>query len=451
MSDKHEPRLARRYDEAGDQRSATQRDRDRVLYASAFARLGGVTQVVSSEEGAPYHNRLTHSLKVAQIARRVAEHLDSEQRQAAQEAGVDPDACEAAALAHDLGHPPFGHIAEARLDELVRDERDGEVQGDPDGFEGNAQTFRIVTCLGQRRDEFDGLNLTRSTLDAILKYPWLRGTRDDRRRDAKYGAYKSEKATFRWARELHDPGDDARCANADILDWADDVAYAVHDVEDFYRAGLIPLDRLYWSENERRTFLEWLYRKWSDLEKREGRLAPIPLDRWDDLAPRTANRLFADLPFNRLTTPYAGARNQRKLLRRATAFLIGRYLNAVRLQIENGAWRLVLHDGDQARHEVELMKELVWYYVIDKPPLRTLQHGQVRIITDLFKTYRDAAISEDLAVLPVSMRDAVEGGVEPVRAAADAVASLTERQAVLLWRRVTGAAGQGTLRDYPIS
>ncbi len=449
MPDDYDPRLARLNDEVEDQRTGTQRDRDRVLYASAFARLGGVTQVVSSEEGHPYHNRLTHSLKVAQIARRVAEHLTRTQESEAHRAGVDPDACEAAALAHDLGHPPFGHIAEKHLDALVRDEHEGDVRGDPDGFEGNAQTFRVVVRLAQRRDEFDGLNLTRATLDAILKYPWLRASPDDLPRYAKYGAYRSESDVLEWVRQRHDAGDESRCANADIMNWADDVAYAVHDVEDFYRAGLLPLDRLYWSENERRALLDWLHGRWTGLQEREGRTSPIPLDNWN-LAARTAERLFTDLQFHRLTKPYAGERAQRKILRRATAFFIGRYFSAVRLIEMDGVWRLGFPDGDQARHEVEFMKEMVWYYVIDRPALRTQQHGQQRIISDLFTTYKDAVAAGDLAVLPVSMREAVADGVPVARAAADAVASLTERQAVVLWRKLTGTA-QGTLLDYPVS
>ena len=449
MHDDHEPRLARLHDEPEDQRTATQRDRDGVLYASAFARLGGVTQVVSSEEGHPYHNRLTHSLKVAQIARRVAERLASEQPKEAKEAGIDPDACEAAALAHDLGHPPFGHIAEARLDALVRDERDGEVHGDTDGFEGNAQTFRVAVRLAQRRDEFDGLNLTRATLDAILKYPWLRSSPDDRSKYSKFGAYGSEQATLEWARRLHDPGEERRCVNAEIMDWADDVAYAVHDVEDFYRAGLLPLDRLYWSEDERRALLDWLHAHWTARHEREGWVPPLPLDDWD-LAHRTAERVFTDLQFSRLTKPYAGERAQRKLLRRATAFLIGRYLRAVRLEEAGAMWGLGFSDDGQARQEVDFMKEMVWYYVIDRPALRTLQHGQQRIVTDLYTAYRDAAEEGDFAVLPVSMREAIADGAPPLRAAADAVASLTERQAVVLWQRLTGVS-QGTLLDYPVS
>ena len=113
-----------------------------MQYASAFARLAEVTQVVSADKGYVFHNRLTHSLKVAQLARRLAEKLKAEQPNAVRKlGGLDPDVAEAAALAHDLGHPPFGHLAEEALDELCRE------HGLTDGFEGNAQSFRIVTKL----------------------------------------------------------------------------------------------------------------------------------------------------------------------------------------------------------------------------------------------------------------------------------------------------------------
>jgi dGTPase len=122
-----------------DSRTDAQRDRDRVLYAGAFARLAEITQVTSPEYGYAFHNRLTHSLKVGQIARRIAERLDNNSVDVQAAGGADPDAAEAAGLAHDLGHPPFGHIAENELNRLV-----GDGYG---GFEGNAQTFRIVVDL----------------------------------------------------------------------------------------------------------------------------------------------------------------------------------------------------------------------------------------------------------------------------------------------------------------
>jgi dGTPase len=219
-------------------RTEGQRDRDRILYSSAFRRLGGVTQVVSAnEESHLLHNRLTHSIKVAQIGRRLAERLVRDQLGVANQiGGLDPDVVEAACLAHDLGHPPFGHVGEQTLDEAAK-------QYVADGFEGNAQSFRIVTKISLRSTAYVGLNLSRATLDAVLKYPWFRsklGTPHSR----KWSAYKTEAAEFKFARQGWTRGDERKSAEAEIMDWADDIAHSVHDVEDFYRMGLIPLDKL---------------------------------------------------------------------------------------------------------------------------------------------------------------------------------------------------------------
>lgn len=171
-----------------DLRNPFQRDRDRVLYSPEFRRLSGVTQVASASEGDFFHNRLTHSLKVAQVGRRLAERLLKEYPAEIEAlGGLDPDVVETAGLAHDLGHPPFGHDGE----EVICLAVDG--LGQKDGFEGNAQSFRIVTRLAAHTDNiqdldsvqgpdlYTGLNLTRATLNAILKYPWLRGNSGYRR------------------------------------------------------------------------------------------------------------------------------------------------------------------------------------------------------------------------------------------------------------------------------
>ena len=153
----NEPRLRlyERLPSADESRSPAQKDRDKILYSSALRRLAEVTQVVSAVEGHVFHNRLTHSLKVAQLARRIAERFIRQVPETlAPRGGLDPEVVEAAALAHDIGHPPFGHIAEKELDSLIRG------AGNSDGFEGNAQSFRILTRLAAHTEEYDGLNLT---------------------------------------------------------------------------------------------------------------------------------------------------------------------------------------------------------------------------------------------------------------------------------------------------
>jgi dGTPase len=182
-----------------------ERDRDRILYSSAFQRLGGVTQVTAPEPGHAFHTRLTHSLKVAQVARACARMLKQQSLTgtAAQVVDtLDPEAVEASALAHDLGHPPFGHIAEERLNINA---------ADAGGFEGNAQSFRILTRLAVQARNPLGLNLTRETLNGTLKYPWARSAKP------KWGVYVDDLPTFEWVREDSVPGEPS--LGARLMDW----------------------------------------------------------------------------------------------------------------------------------------------------------------------------------------------------------------------------------------
>ncbi|MFD6068314.1 dGTP triphosphohydrolase, partial [Amycolatopsis lurida] len=207
-------------------RDAYQRDRDRVLYSSAFRRLAGVTQVAAVSEQLVLHNRLTHSLKVAQMGRRLVQHLRAQSGVFPSGSDLNEDVVETAGLVHDIGHPPFGHVAEEVLNQRL-----AQVAG-LEGFEGNAQSFRVVTKLARRKEEHMGLNLTRATLNAILKYPRLK-PRDsakattswiDRGYGEKWGAYQTERKDFEWAREFSHG--ELRSANAILMDWADDISYA---------------------------------------------------------------------------------------------------------------------------------------------------------------------------------------------------------------------------------
>lgn len=435
MSPTSELRSDSRYDRLHsdsppDNRSAGQRDRDRVLYTSAFRRLAGVTQVASADEGHVFHNRLTHSLEVAQVARRVAEKLSREQPAEAGELGLDPDVAEAAALAHDLGHPPFGHTVEKELDRLVTE------RSVMDGFEGNPQSFRIVTKLSLRSPRSDGLNLTRATLAAMLKYPWLRGTAGKRKE--KWGAYHTEEPELVWASELLHGSSGTRTAEASIMDWADDVTYAVHDAADFFRAGLIPLERLCAprDEAERRRFLDGVFALHPDPEDSLG----FPKKELEE----SFERMIA---FFAVRERYVGSKAQRVHLRSQSAGLISTYVKAISLRKGETRGAGPVEIDPVAQREVAMLKQLTWQYVILNPALTTKQYGQRRVVGQLFEIFYDAAADSrrrDLSIFPYAFRDlfrSTEGDANAItRLVADLIASMTEQQAVSLCLRLTGVS-----------
>lgn len=208
------------WEPGSDRRSEFERDRARIIHSAAFRRLQGKTQVFGVYEGDFFRTRLTHSLEVAQIAKGIALTL-----------GADTDLVEAICLAHDLGHPPFGHTGEAVLHELMRDHG---------GFEGNAQTLRIVTRLERKHHHYTGLNLTYQTLDGVLKYKTcideaaLAAATDG---PAK-GFYADDQPLIEAILQQTGTGRQ-RSFECQIMDVADDIAYSVHDLEDSLKAGLI--------------------------------------------------------------------------------------------------------------------------------------------------------------------------------------------------------------------
>jgi dGTPase len=381
--------------------------------------------VVSPTEGIVFHNRLTHTHEVAQIGRRIAERLTADEeglRKAQRLGGIDPDVVETAALLHDLGHPPYGHAVEQELNYLV-----SVKHAVRDGYEGNAQSFRIVTKLAMRHRRFPGLNLTRASLNASLKYPWFRASENgDKRKHKKWGVYKSEEKEFEWTRKIHRGHSDKPCAEAEIMDWSDDVAYAVHDVDDFYRAGLIPLDRL---------------RNRADHEvDRFCQYAAPRLNRDSDEVKELLRSVVAASP---IIEPYIGTDEQRQQLRTFTAELISKYVTALEIADDPKEYALI-KIPPFLRAQVDVLKELTWFYVIDNRSIKTQQHGQRMVVKNLFKIYLEAGVSEDSGVrgiLPESQQDQLrqaETKEQQVRVVADLISSMTEQQLMMTHRKLTG-------------
>lgn len=431
----------RRHSKSGstkiDPRSDAARDRDRVLYSEPLRRLLGVTQVVGAHE-VIFHNRLTHSLKVAQIAGRlaekvVAEFAETERSDELQDlGGLDREVTEAAALAHDLGHPPFGHAGEVVLDELTR------AYGCLEGFEGNAQSFRIVTKLAFRSPDPaapPGLDLTRATLRAMLKYPWPRKLDPSGKPDAstkkgrKWGYYETEADDFAFAKTLPPSGTDCRSLEAEIMDWADDITYAIHDLEDFYRAGLIPFPSLVFDSSARDEFISLAAK---NIEAPESKVA----ETFDSVRVLVPSAPFTGAP--RELGGLAVMRNQ----------LITVLMNA--FQVTPGGTPVAIVTEDE-RRLADVLKQLTWIYVISTTNLETQQFGQKKVITEIFDAYCSTDSSgrerKSHEHLDLGFPNGVASdGSTPARCAADFVSGLTETQALQLYGRLTGHR-PGSVRD----
>lgn len=417
-------RVARRHPRGtSDQRHEFERDRDRILYSSAFHRLAGITQIVRAGEANVFHTRYQHTVKVAQVGRRLAQKLIVEQEDLAKARGLDPEVVEAACLAHDLGHPPFGHIGESVLDELVS-------KTDDDGFEGNAQSFRIVTKLAVRFPDFDGINLTRATLAACLKYPWFRN--HEGKKHKKRSVYQSEKADFDFAREFHDHS--SKTLEAELMDWADDVAYSVHDLEDFHRCNALPWQRVF---SERDLIIDHALGTEDATPARRGEL---------ESAYERLNTMFTGTYESLLTEAYTGEREQREQLRRMTSHLIGMYIKGVTINPDPEAPVAVVFDQER-RDEISILKQITRDYIIGSPTLAAQQHGQELIIDELYQCLfeaKDVPVGGGIEVpkiLPIRLRYLKSlSGTSRARFVADCISSLSEAEAISLHGRLTGVA-----------
>jgi dGTPase len=396
-------------------------------------RLAGVSQIAHTADAAVVHNRLTHSLQVASIAKGLADRFVRTQRAIVDKVGgIDPYVVASAAIAHDLGHPPFGHVAEKVLDGLVRPESDA-------GFEGNPQSFRVVTKLAIRKRRFHGLNLTRATLNAMLKYPWMREAA--KFKNKKWGAYHTEKDFFDFAREGFQK--EQLSAEAELMTFADDVAYSTHDLEDYYRAGLLPMDRILNNEKEQRRFLDETFARWEGDQKEFDR---SQYEKAFQSLMGVAKAVIADLD-----EPYCGRSAQRAAIRSLGSLLIRRFLHAIRLRVPTPTDDRFVEIDPALEREIALLKQFMWHYVIPNRYFATQEYGQRVIIKALFEAYKNIVVKPDearLDIFPIKYREAlhaIPGGYaknreEAIRIVVDVIADMTEYQAVQTYGRLTGHA-----------
>lgn len=378
------------------------RDRARVLHSSALRRLGGKTQVMGAGHDDFVRTRLTHSLEVAQVGRELASTL-----------GCDPDVVDTACLAHDFGHPPFGHNGEQAL---------AEVMAGFGGFEGNAQSFRLLTRLEPKITAPDGtaagLNLTRASLDASLKYPWTASQATG----PKFGVYDDDLAAFTWVRERAGAG---RCVEAQVMDFSDDVAYSVHDVEDAVVGGRVDLARL--ADPQVGAGIAALARDWYLPHTEPGQIVAA-LDRL-----RTHPWWVGE---------YDGSRRSLAGLKDMTSTLIGRFCRAASLATlgRYGPGRLIRHEAElvvpaQTLVEVAALKGVAAFFVMAEPQRSGEYAAERALLTRLVTALRD----DDGAGLPALFAaDYRQAGDEAgrMRAVVDHVASLTDASARALAARL---------------
>ncbi|GAA2802679.1 deoxyguanosinetriphosphate triphosphohydrolase [Crossiella cryophila] len=382
------------------------RDRARVLHSAALRRLAGKTQVVGPGEGDVPRTRLTHSLEVAQIGRGIGGEL-----------GCDPDIVDLAGLAHDIGHPPFGHNGERALNALA---------GPCGGFEGNAQTLRILTRLEPKALGPDGrqygLNLTRAALDAATKYPWPR-----REGTVKFGVYADDLPVFGWLRQGAPA--DAQCLEAQVMDWSDDVAYSVHDVEDGVLAGRISL-RALGSPAERHVIAALAAAHFSHEPVEAIEAAADGLLRLPAVAALARH-------------DYDGTLADQVALKQLTSELVGRFASAAvtGTRKAHGTGALRRYDADlvvlpPVAAEVALLKAVALRYVMSDPERLAVQIRQRELITQLTEALcLRAPEALDPAFRPAWA--AAGDDAERLRVVIDQVALLTDAQAVSWHRRLT--------------
>lgn len=341
------------------------------------------------------HNRLTHSEKVAQVARSIAEKLIDDKSNwelMHQLGGFDVHTCEAAGLAHDLGHPPFGHIGEEVLDKVAREELKLA-----DGFEGNAQTLRMVTIGKSRSTRHEGLDLTYSTLSAIAKYPWARvSTRTTHEKDIendadyrkhwkKFNAYSSEYDLLKKARNYSDSlvGEDIQTLEASVMDVADDITYAVHDLEDFYLAGILNVSMI------REDLDQYPQGPFKELATR----LKLDYPGWFDEGHMEEAISWVESILKAGFSKKKGFESDFEAVARTRCSqLVGHFIEGVRFSESGETWWSggpYISLTQERWHQIQVLKSITKSYVIQSPDIALLQRGQQQVLEKFAEMLKD--------------------------------------------------------------
>jgi dGTPase len=413
-----------------DPRSDVEVDRDRIVHSHAFRRLQRKTQIVGVHSIDFFRTRLTHTIECAQLGRAITRRLtDGSWEQVVPEEQHLPDLVEAACLAHDLGHPPFGHTGEEALDQLVAERWDMR-------FEGNAQSFRIVSLLEPKKyarletpvGRPLGLDLTRATLRAMMKYPWSEADAAGRQLH-KFGVYDNAE-DLEFLDWLWDgaPQDAARNLATEIMEAADDIAYAVHDIEDGTWARLIPIDQIVQLE-------PWAIEKVAAMAaKRNPGMFSDPAREVEgeirEIFGKLDGKSWARGPFDRSRASEGG-------LKSFCSALTDELLRTV---TDGGT--LTWAENQPVQRRIAVLKAIIWVWLIEPPELVTRRHGQRRIIRELVDGY--LAEPRMLPYQDEWQRVAEGDQHRQVRFVTDHVASMTDTYAHHVHAEMYGtSAGSG--------
>jgi dGTPase len=432
--------LERRYKEnpasPKDHRHATERDRDRILHSAAFRRLQGKTQVFGIGQADFYRTRLTHSVETAQIARAIAHNLLIEQPLL--EHCLSPELAEAVALAHDLGHPPFGHAGEQTLDSCMRElSRRARLTGKRClRFEGNAQTFHILVAAEPKSPAYPGLNLTRATLAGVLKYPYEQNIGNDKfiftsDLPAAGWALRNGGSLFKTSGRMKLRREKTSIA-CQILDWADDCAYSIHDVEDAMQAQFLHPGDLDQVRFARRVFIHY---------EETRKVEAVPELDFSEFR----ERLF-DLKKRILPLEHGDERAHRKAAMRN---ILNDLITSVSVKSTSGgrradfAWHLVV--PNESRILSVLCKSVIWEAVITDPRVAAMSTKGREMLRDLFHLLLEEVLKKkSVALFPRYYRPIIEeslgkGQGEAARAVCNFLALMTDMDALRLHALLRGS------------